>query len=286
MEQIYINIDIKDGYPSLSSQSNRTTVGTMWDSEAQELVFTRPESLSALNMMLYFKSELEDWKEVSLGLENRYTLTNALTQSKELKLQASFWQGNTFRCSSVNYLSFKFSEAPQGGSIPKELENPYVSLLSEAVTGAEEKDGEYVFYNTNGDTVFTLSSSSGTGGKSAYQIAVEEGFTGTVAEWLESLKGEKGDQGERGEQGVKGEKGDTGEQGMPGEKGDKGDTGEQGTTGEKGDKGEDGKSAYETAVGGGYTGTESEFGILLADSASKSWVRDYIEGLNRDEVSY
>ena len=30
-------------------------------------------------------------------------------------------------------------------------------------------------------------------GKSAYEIAVEEGFTGTIDEWLASLKGEKGD---------------------------------------------------------------------------------------------
>ncbi len=37
-------------------------------------------------------------------------------------------------------------------------------------------------------------------GKSAYDLAVENGYTGTVSEWLESLKGEKGDAGDiRGE---------------------------------------------------------------------------------------
>ena len=35
----------------------------------------------------------------------------------------------------------------------------------------------------------------GKDGKSAYDIAVQEGFEGTEAEWLESLKGEKGDKG-------------------------------------------------------------------------------------------
>ncbi len=35
----------------------------------------------------------------------------------------------------------------------------------------------------------------GEDGKSAYQIAVENGFVGTEAEWLESLKGIKGDPG-------------------------------------------------------------------------------------------
>lgn len=32
-------------------------------------------------------------------------------------------------------------------------------------------------------------------GESAYQIAVRNGFVGTQAEWLASLKGEKGDPG-------------------------------------------------------------------------------------------
>ena len=39
----------------------------------------------------------------------------------------------------------------------------------------------------------------GKDGKSAYEIALQEGFEGTEAEWLESLKGEKGDRGEKGD---------------------------------------------------------------------------------------
>lgn len=46
----------------------------------------------------------------------------------------------------------------------------------------------------------------GEDGKSAYQIAVENDFAGTEAEWLRSLKGEQGIQGPKGD---KGEKGDT-----------------------------------------------------------------------------
>ena len=45
----------------------------------------------------------------------------------------------------------------------------------------------------------------GDDGKSAYEIALDEGFEGTETEWLESLKGEdgsKGNQGERGSDGV------------------------------------------------------------------------------------
>ncbi len=42
-------------------------------------------------------------------------------------------------------------------------------------------------------------------GKSAYELAKENGFTGTVDEWLLSLRGPKGDSGERGEKGLPGD---------------------------------------------------------------------------------
>lgn len=43
----------------------------------------------------------------------------------------------------------------------------------------------------------------------AYAIAVKNGFEGTEAEWLASLKGEKGDTGAQGERGIQGEAGTT-----------------------------------------------------------------------------
>lgn len=48
-------------------------------------------------------------------------------------------------------------------------------------------------------------------GRSAYEIAVANGFEGTEAEWLASLKGEKGDIGPQGPEGEKGDKGDKGD---------------------------------------------------------------------------
>ena len=41
----------------------------------------------------------------------------------------------------------------------------------------------------------------GDSGKSAYEIAVEEGFSGDEQEWLDSLIGPKGDKGEKGDPG-------------------------------------------------------------------------------------
>ncbi|MCX2820940.1 MULTISPECIES: hypothetical protein [Bacillus] len=39
-------------------------------------------------------------------------------------------------------------------------------------------------------------------GKSAYDIAVDNGFSGTVEEWLASLKGKKGNTGANGAKGA------------------------------------------------------------------------------------
>ena len=83
--------------------------------------------------------------------------------------------------------------------------------------------------------------------KSAYEIAVENGFEGTEQEWLASLKGDKGDAGAAG---AKGDKGDAGDAGA---KGDQGDAGVNGTNGEAG------KSAYDLAVEAGFTGTKDEW---------------------------
>ena len=89
-------------------------------------------------------------------------------------------------------------------------------------------------------------------GKSAYQVAVANGFTGTEEEWLQSLKGEQGPQGpqgpagpqgpqgEPGPQGERGPAGPQGPEGPPGPQGEQGPAGPQGERGEKGEKGDPG----------------------------------------------
>ena len=127
--------------------------------------------------------------------------------------------------------------------------------------------------DADGETSAALhNGANGTDGKSAYQIAVEQGYQGSESDWLSSLKGDKGDKGNTGAKGnpgqdgangksayaiavehgyedseekwllsLKGEKGDTGERG---EKGDTGLQGERGERGEKGDAGVAGKDGF------------------------------------------
>ena len=86
-------------------------------------------------------------------------------------------------------------------------------------------------------------------GKSAYEVAVENGFSGTETEWLASLKGATGAAGTDGKDGTDGKTpyiGDNGnwyigadDTGKPsrGAKGDKGEKGDKGAKGDKGDTG-------------------------------------------------
>lgn len=98
----------------------------------------------------------------------------------------------------------------------------------------------------------------GPAGKSAYQIAVDNGFVGTESEWLESLVGEEGpegpegpqgDPGPKGDQGDQGPKGDDGADGAPGSKGDKGDQGDPGVDGADGEPGPKGDQGDEGPEG-------------------------------------
>lgn len=93
----------------------------------------------------------------------------------------------------------------------------------------------------------------GKDGKSAFEIAVEYGFVGTEAEWLESLKGVDG------KDGVNGKDGCDGRNGVDGLLGKDGKDGADGKNGVDGINGSDGKSAYIIAVEHGFSGTENEW---------------------------
>jgi len=146
--------------------------------------------------------------------------------------------------------------------------------------------------------VGTASVNAGKDGKSAYQIAVDNGFIGTEAAWLASLNGVNGAPGPansltvdsvltlgpttpaivliEGEapnqtisfgipRGAKGDVGPAGPQGIQGPVGEAGPQGPQGLPGKDGidgvdgTNGIDGKSAYQVWLDTGNTGTEADF---------------------------
>lgn len=136
----------------------------------------------------------------------------------------------------------------KAGMITLDHCNPFILVAKSCmVSGANECS------NITIETIELESSLDlGKDGKSAYEIALSEGFEGSEAEWLASLKGEKGDKGDKGEKGDKGDIGLTGPQGpqgIQGEQGIKGETGSQGIQGPKGDKGDKGEKGDTGAQG-------------------------------------
>ena len=134
--------------------------------------------------------------------------------------------------------------------------------FSPKVKAEQMKSGVVItIVDADGETSATLHNGAngekGTDGKSAYQIAVEQGYQGSESDWLSSLKGDKGDKGNTGAKGNPGQDGaegksayaiavehgyeDSEEKWLLSLKGEKGDTGERG---EKGDAGVDGKDGF------------------------------------------
>ena len=168
--------------------------------------------------------------------------------------------------------------------------------FSPKVKAEQMKSGVVItIVDADGETSATLHNGAngekGTDGKSAYQIAVEQGYQGSESDWLSSLKGDKGEKGNTGAKGnpgqngaegksayaiavehgyensedewllsLKGEKGDTGERG---EKGETGQQGEQGPKGEKGDPGDRGLQGIP-----GEKGEKGDTGVAGKDGFS------------------
>lgn len=114
----------------------------------------------------------------------------------------------------------------------------YTGIVLER-TGIQGEQGIQGIKGDKGDI-----GNTGSQGLSAYQVAVANGYVGTEAAWIASLKGVKGDTGLKGD---KGDKGDTGTQGLQGVKGDQGI---QGVKGDQGIQGVQGPTAgWDTIVG-------------------------------------
>lgn len=107
---------------------------------------------------------------------------------------------------------------------------PPVHALAEISTSAIQYKSEEKWLDAVLDEIMqsieNIELTPGPAGLSAYEVAVEAGFTGTKAAWLLSLKGDRGDTG---------------------------------ATGPSGTNGTNGLSAYEIAVANGFTGTETEW---------------------------
>ena len=122
---------------------------------------------------------------------------------------------------------------------------------------------------------------NGKDGRSAYEIAKENGFVGTVAEWLESLKGRDGIDGKDGLPGK------DGKDGLPGKDGTNGKDGLPGKDGRDGRDGKDGVSPDLT----NYPDTDAVKALIqaavqpLLQQAHIHKNLDVLDDLTADELS-
>ncbi|MBO4572489.1 MAG: leucine-rich repeat protein [Clostridia bacterium] len=119
-------------------------------------------------------------------------------------------EADTFQTIYGTYVAF----AEGNGTTPLSYEEWLASIKGK--DGADGASVTKAVINDDGYLVFTLSNgneliagkvkgadgSNGIDGKSAYEIAVENGYTGTESEWLESLRGKDGTNGSNGADGV------------------------------------------------------------------------------------
>jgi hypothetical protein len=143
----------------------------------------------------------------------------------------------------VRLETYAASEAPAIPAVPSVILT--VTQVMYTQVGPQGPEGE------KGDT--------GAQGLSAYEVALDNGFEGTEAEWLASLVGPEGEKGETGEAGPAGPEGP---QGAQGEVGEVGPVGPEGPQGPKGDTGDTGPAGPEGPQGPqGDTGEAGEPGV-------------------------
>ena len=149
-------------------------------------------------------TQCEETYNVVLGTEGTTCLLPAELHPGAVKMSLFGYDAEsdtTLRATTVPVtLHIRSSGFVEDGATPipptPDLYTQLLKKLSEMQTGTNGKDG-----------------------RSAYEIAIENGFVGTVAEWLESLKGRDGLPGKDGADGLPGKDGTNGKDGKDGRDG-------------------------------------------------------------------
>lgn len=155
------------------------------------------------------------------------------------------------------------------------VQGPEGPVGPQGPVGPAGKDGTSLYIEDSYPTVAALKNAIPNGDNKMYFVR-ENGecyiWSETANDWVSvgALQGPIGPQGPQGIQGPQGKEGATGPAGRDGAQGPQGIQGPQGVVGPEGPEGPagvagaDGKSAYQTAVESGYSGTETAFNSSLA----------------------
>lgn len=153
-----------------------------------------------------------------------YFTNNGNPRSKLVNIlfdrQSTAWQSITLAITDFEITNDEFDGLvfrwfnPGGGTytgfyldnirLQKGIELPTFTDTYVTALFVDEVTGELVLQQNNGQPEKRVELPGGADGKSAYEIAVENGFVGTEVEWLASLQGDDGAPGTPGEDGTDG----------------------------------------------------------------------------------
>jgi len=207
------------------------TVKSYVDQKLTDLIGAAPDTLDTLEEIAAALNDNATMTQVAEAIASKVSneqLTEILS-GYYTKEQLTAVLENKADASKV-YTKTQVDELINNVDVSSQLENyatkEELNTLKDEIDASNEvAAGAIVDLN---DRVSSLEEggSAGADGKSAYEIALENGFEGTQSEWLASLKGADGQDGQDGAAGA---------------------------------NGADGKSAYELAVENGFEGTQSEW---------------------------
>lgn len=170
-------------------------------------VFSEESALQLSEMLL------QNDKDIKTGIEGKIPSVDGLateTYVNNAIANAQLSGGDT----NVDLSGYATKDDLKGYAAKEHTHNEYLTEhqdISELVNKSHNHDNKSVIDKFSvsdsgillfdGSEIKGSSTTTGNDGKSAYEIAVDNGFIGTETEWLESLKGEPGKDGAPGADG-------------------------------------------------------------------------------------
>ena len=149
-------------------------IQSIWSNEVTYIPSSNGKSAYEIAVEYGFRGTVEEWLQSLIGNDGNGIVSIDKTGSEGLidTYTITFDNGNT--------TTFTVRNGENG-----------VGIASIEKTGSEDNIDIYTITLTNGDTyeMRIANGVDGKEGKSAYQLAVERGFKGTLAEWIASLQG-------------------------------------------------------------------------------------------------
>ena len=214
----------------------------------------------------------------SLYIEDSYPTLAALKNAIPAGNNKMYYVQENGECyiyseTSNDWVSVGALQGPIGPQGPQGVQGPQGEVGPKGDTGATGATGPRGPQGEKGADGAAATIRVGTVSSGAAASVTNSGTTSAAVFDFVLPKGDKGEKGDTGAQGPQGETGATGPagatgatgpQGIQGIQGEQGPVGPEGPQGPAGVSGQDGKSAYQSAVEAGYTGTETAFNTALS----------------------